>query len=458
VESLRNADKLKNDPRVEEAKKLLLEAVENQQMHITGIKAANPALKRDYDAVINSFIEQRGGNIYYPYIGSGIGKGALVELLDGSIKYDFIAGVGVHHFGHNHPEIMATAIDASISDTIMQGALQQNIDTVELTNLLINESNLDHCYITTSGAFANENALKIALQKKSPASRILSFEKCFAGRTLVLLDVSDKAANREGMPIYAQVDYIPFFDPSKPKESTKKAVDSLKKHLSRYPKQHAVMLFELIQGEGGCNPGSKAFFQALMKILRENDIAILIDEVQTFGRTSKIFAFQHFELEEYADIVTIGKLAQVCATLYRKEWKPKAGLITQTFTNSTVAIKVAKTIIHLMLRDRFFGEDGKNMSVNKHFSKNLDDISHRLPKTITGPYGLGAMIAFTPFEGKADKTKEFNMTLFHEGLICFSAGSDPYRTRFLPPIGAITSEDIDVACNIVEKTLRKLCT
>lgn len=457
MEEMTLEEKLRDDPRITEAKNLLLKTVKDHQKEITGIKPPIAELKTDYDAIIKSFSEQRGGNIFYPYIGSGFGKGPFVELLDGSIKYDFIAGVGVHHFGHNHPEIMATAIDAAISNTVMQGALQQNLDAVELTDLLIKESRLDHCYLTTSGAFANENALKIALQKNHPAQRILAFEKCFAGRTLVLLDVSDKAANREGMPSYAHVDYVPFYDSSKPEESTKKAVEALKRHLSRHPKQYAVMVFELVQGEGGCNPGSKGFFHALMKILKENGIAIFIDEVQTFGRTSKLFAFQHFELEEYADIVTIGKLAQVCATLYRNEWKPKPGLITQTFTNSTVAIKVAKTIIHMMIRDRFFGHDGKNMIVNKHFAKNLDDIERRNPKTINGPYGLGAMIAFTPFEGKADRTKEFNMALYNEGVICFGAGSNPYRTRFLPPIGAITMEDIDAVCNIVEKTIRKLC-
>ncbi len=458
MDTLTHQAKLKHDHRVAEAKKLLLDAVRDQQKDITGIKTSKSELKTSYEQAIKTFCNDRGGDLFYPYIGSGFGKGPFVELLDGSIKYDMIVGVGVHHFGHNHPEIMSAVIDAAISNTVMQGGLQQNADSVELTELLIKESKLDHCYISTSGATANENALKIALQKNFPASRILAFERGFTGRSLIQLDISDKASNREAMPNYAHVDYVPFYDSKKPEESTKKAVEVLKSHLARYPKQHALMCLELIQGEGGCYPGSKEFFVALMKILKENNIAIFIDEVQTFGRTTKLFAFQHFELDEYADIVTIGKLAQVCATLFKTEWKPKPGLIAQTFTSSTAAIKASKTIIQMIFKDHLLGADGKNMAVNKQFSKNFEDISKRNPNMLSGPFGLGGMIAFTPLGGSAAKAKEFNLALFHEGVLSFGAGANPYRTRFLPPIGALSPEDIDAVSQIIEKTIRKLCT
>lgn len=458
MDPLTHQVKLQRDPRIAEAKKLLLEAVKDQQKEVHGITPPFPELKMSYEAAIKSFSHYRGTDLFYPYLGSGFGNGVFVELLDGSVKYDFIVGVGVHHFGHNHPEIMSTAIDAAINNTIMQGGLQQNQDSLELTELLIKESGMDHCYLSTSGASTNENGLKIAFQKNFPANRILAFEKGFAGRSLVLLDVSDKPANRDGIPIFAHVDYIPYFDPNKPEESTKKAVDTLRKYLTRYPKKHSMMIFELIQGEGGCNAGTKEFFQSIMKILKENKIIVMVDEIQTFGRTSKLFAFQHFELDKYVDIVTIGKLAQVCATLYKKKLKPKPGLIAQTFTSSTAAIKVAKTIIEMMFRDRFFGPDGKNEVVHKQFAKNFDDISKRNPNTIEGPYGIGGMIAFTPLDGSPEKVKEFNMSMFHEGVICFNAGSKPSRIRMLPPIGVITPEDIDSVCNIIERVIKKLCT
>ena len=123
----------------------------------------------------------------------------------------------------------------------MQGNLQQNGDSVEICRLLVQASKLDHCFLSTSGATANENGLKVAFQKKHPAWRILAFDHCFAGRSLVGSQITDRPAYREGLPLNYFVDYVPFFDVNRPEESTKQAVQVLKSHIARYPKQHAVM-------------------------------------------------------------------------------------------------------------------------------------------------------------------------------------------------------------------------
>lgn len=445
-----------SDPRVAEAKKLLLEAVKDHQMNLTGLRPPNPELESSYKETIKEYGEQRGGNLWFPFIGSGLGNGPLVELLDGSVKYDFISGIGVHHLGHSHPELISSSIDAAISDTIMQGHLQQNADQVELVELLVKESGLDHCFLSTTGSMANENALKIAFHRNAPANRILAFEGAFCGRTLTMAQITDKALFREGLPVNLGVDYIPFYDAEHPKESTKLAVDTLKKLIARYPKQYAAMIFELIQGEGGFHPGSPDFFRSLMEILKENDIAVIDDEVQTFGRTSRLFAFQHFGLEDLIDIVTIGKLSQVCATIYRTEYKPRPGLLSQTFTSSTQAIHAAKAIINLMNREHFFGADGKNMQVHQQFVTRFETIHSRHPELIRGPYGIGAMVAFSPLDGDPTRVKEFVDNLYHAGVISFICGRPANRTRFLVPVGAVSEKDIDQVCEILEETL--LCS
>ena len=78
---------------------------------------------------------------------------------------------------------------------------------------------------------ANENALKIAFQKNAPATRLLAFDRCFAGRSLIFSQVTDKPVFREGLPLNQAVDYIPFYDPERPEESTREAVLALKKPL-----------------------------------------------------------------------------------------------------------------------------------------------------------------------------------------------------------------------------------
>ena len=138
--------------------------------------------------------------------------------------------------------------------------------------------------------------------------------------------------------------------------------------ISRHPGDYACLWLELIQGEGGYYPGSRDYFRSIINEAKKAGMAVVADEVQTFGRTTRPFAFQHFELDEQVDIVTIGKILQVCATLYTEEYKPKPGLISQTFSGSTWAVHAAKTIIENLKADGNFGPDGKNQKLHQHLS------------------------------------------------------------------------------------------
>ena len=166
----------------------------------------------------NNFQQFRGAKLFFPYLGSGIGKGSLVELADGSVKYDFISGIGVHHWGHSNATLVEASVDAALQDTVMQGNLQQNAQGAVLAQEILSAANaggatLSHCFFSTSGAMANENALKIIFQKKYPADRVLAFEGCFMGRTLALSAITDREEYRQGLPATLSVDYLPFFDP-----------------------------------------------------------------------------------------------------------------------------------------------------------------------------------------------------------------------------------------------------
>lgn len=447
------AEQLKNDPRVAQAIQLLTQAVQDHQRDITGVRPPNPALIESYAALIAQFAEIRGGNLWFPYLGSGFGKGALVELLDGSVKYDFACGIGPHYFGHNHPALIRSGLESALSNTVMQGHLQQNSDSVALSSELTRTSGLPHCFLTSSGAMANENALKVAFQKKFPASRVLAFEKCFVGRTITISQITDRPAFREGLPSQVFVDYVPYFDHERPEESTQIALATLKKYLHRYPKGHAVMIFELVIGEGGFYPGNKEFFRAIMSLLKEHEIPIFDDEVQCFGRLPALYAFQYFGLEEFVDIVSIGKLSQVCATLFTDAMRPRPALLSQTFTASTSAIRAGQAILHELLQGGYYGPQGKIERLHQHTVKRLKEIEARHPHLIKGPYGLGCMIGFTPLNGEPQTVTHFVQELFKAGVITFVAGSFPTRCRILPPAGAVTFEDIDKVAALIEETL-----
>lgn len=449
------ADALLKDPAFQQAKNEMLAVIEKYRCRIDSIRPPQTDLRVSYEESVKQLSAFRGQELFYPYIGSGFGNGALVELADGSVKYDFISGIGTH-WGHCHPKLMEAALEGSVQDLCMQGNLQQNRDSFALIELLLKHTGFEHCILSTSGAMANENALKLIFQKRAPAYRILTFERCFMGRTLALSQITDKPLFREGLPLNLFVDYIPFYDWRDPKVSTERAVASLHKCLLRYPKNYACMCFELIQGEAGSYPGTEEFFVALLKVLKEHGILVFVDEVQTFGRTDHLFAFQHFGLDEYIDVVTCGKLLHTCATLFNENLRPKPGLISQTFTSATTSIRVATTILKSLLEEGYLGRQGKNMQTRRLFVEHLHTLASKYPEKIEGPFGHGLMIACTPFKGDRERVTHFAKALFEAGLIVFTAGNDPMRLRFLLPVGGVTENDIQQAAQIMEEVLRKM--
>ena len=455
------ADSFFSDARLKEAKKLIQEALKEHQSKITGVKAGNPELKESYDTLLKKMAEYRGGALFYNYLGSGIGHGPLVELADGSVKYDFITGIGVHYMGHSHPGVIEAQINGAISNTVMNGHLQQNTDSTHLLELLSKEAckygaEVKNVFLSTSGAMANENAFKMIFQKRYPAARFFAFEKCFSGRTLGMAWVTDKAAYRQGLPKTIDVDYIPFYCADDHKGSIEIAVRAMRKAISRFPGQHAGFIMELIQGENGSWVGNTEYFEALIAVCREHNVSVLFDEVQTFARTHELFSFQHFKLDKHADVVAIGKNSQVCATLFKDDHKPKPGLISQTFTGSSSQIAAANYIVGEMVKGGYLGKEGKIEKLHQKFKSNLEKLAQKYPEKINGPYGIGAMIAMTVFKGDEAKSKNFTIKLFENGVLSFMAGSAPTRVRFLMPVMAVEEKHIDEVCVIIEKTLGEI--
>ena len=172
-------EKLKQDKRVRKAKQLLKAALADQQKHLKGIRLPDARHKAAYKKTVDRCSSLRGGKLYYPYLSTGLGKGPLVELADGSVKYDFITGIGVHYFGHSNPKLLDASIDAALEDTVMQGNLQQGTSSVKLLELFVEGAcctgaKLNHCFLTSSGAMANENALKLIFQKRGASQPLVS--------------------------------------------------------------------------------------------------------------------------------------------------------------------------------------------------------------------------------------------------------------------------------------------
>lgn len=464
---------------VQSALSSLVGEVEQASAKITGVRGpVSPGASESFEAFMERAAAVRGRPLLYPYIGSGVGNGPYVELLDGSVKLDLITGIGVHFFGHSDPEIVRASVEGAMGDTVMQGHLMMNEDAIRFASVLIEEarktSDLQHAFLCGSGAMANENALKVCYQKHAPASRVIAFKDCFMGRSTTMAQLGDNAAGRVGIPLSTLVDYMPFYDTFAARRMSggdlsgetryiDMAVWHLEQYIARYPGQHACFVFELVQGEGGFHGAPTEFFRELMEVCRANDIAVWSDEVQTFGRTSRPFAFDHYGLGEYVDVCCVGKMTQVCAAMYTDDYNPKPGLLSGTFLGSSAGLRAGRNIIERLVSGDYYGEDGRIMRHHAKFKEHVNALAEKHPEWFPPVHGVpepsggvGAMMRFTPFGGKKEALLKLCKQMYQDGVIAFYCGHGPYHVRFLPPLGVMQEETWDVVFEVVEKSMTEV--
>jgi 4-aminobutyrate aminotransferase and related aminotransferases len=422
---------------------------------IAGVRAPQESLKDAGKAKIDQVGSIRGRPLHYPYVGSGAGRGPYVELEDGSVKLDLINGIGIHLMGHGNPRVMGAAVRGAVSDILMQGNLQPGneyrVFSEKLAKLAAKNSRLKYCWFATCGTMANENALKMARQKNSPARFVMSFKDAFAGRSTMMAEVTDNPAYKQGLPEYHEILRVPFFDKRDP-QSGEKALAVMKGHIEKHGKDIAAFGFEPMLGEGGYQAAPREFFVPLLELCKANGIAVWADEVQTFTRTGEMFAFETLGLGQYIDICTIAKTAQVGATLYTEEYNPKPGLIAGTFSGSTPSMLAGMEMLN-MLEEGFLGPQGRIAQIHKRFIDGFNKLNETTCKgLVQDGGGMGLMIAFTPLDGKKDTVNAFLNKLYANGVIAFPCGKDPVRARFLVP-AIIQDADIDIALAAIEKTI-----
>lgn len=100
-----------------------------------------------------------------------------------------------------------------------------------------------------------------------------------------------------------------------------------------------------------------------------------------------------------------------------------------------------------------FGVNGKNMQLGSYFQEGLKQLSAKYPERIQGPFGCGMMVAFTPGDGSFEQAKALMTSMYETGLLGFVCGANPTRIRFLPPPVVTTQQHIDLALELLEKSL-----
>lgn len=420
-----------DDQSIQELEDKLFSQILLAQRQFNAICGANPALASQSKSITQQLKDLRGCNIELPSLFSGQGHGPFAQMIDGSVKFDLIGGIGPYLLGHSHPlQIRANLKAARGSILSSTNFLPASISTQTAKTLIdaARPSKLEHCWFSGSGSMANDSALRLIANKRCGRKRLIAFENSFAGRSISMQSITSGKETTESMSI----DFIPFpID----EESGLKAKKVLSNLFDKHGDDFAVFYGELIQGEAGVLLPHRESLKQLFASLKQKDIPVWVDEVQTFGRTTELFAFQFFEVSEFVDICTIGKAFNLSAVLYRSDFALEEGL-GGTFQGSISALIYAHDLLRLLVHGPIYGPKGRASALEMKIRNMFEQVALDLdkPELLSDLRGLGTMWGVTPGKGKLKETQQFLADLYDNGVIAWRAGRNKHCIRLLFPL------------------------
>jgi 4-aminobutyrate aminotransferase-like enzyme len=174
---------------------------------------------------------------------------------------------------------------------------------------------------------------------------------------------------------------------------------------------------------------------------------------QTFGRTGELFATTRLDLADYVGMITIGKILQGSATLYREHLAPDPGLVSGTFSGATVAMAVGRRIVEKLTGEGFFGPRGREIELERLTREQLERLARKHPDAISEIDGVGAMLAFRLGDGSLEVTRAFIRRCFDQGLALYYGGHETACIRLFLPAGCLTEDELTDAFTILDRCI-----
>ncbi len=391
-------------------------------------------------------------------------RNATIVDVDGNAFVDFAGGIGVMNVGHSHPRVLEAIAEQATRFVHTDFTLvpyEGYVELAERLGVLVPISGGTRAAFFNSGAEAVENAVKIArLATGRPA--VVAFEGGFHGRTLMAMTMTSKVhPYKTGLgPFAPEVYRAPFPDayrgPS-PAEALGRLEAMLDTHV---PSSHvAAVVFEPQLGEGGFVPADPAFVRGLRSLCDAHGILLVADEVQTgFGRTGRMFAMEHFDVEP--DLLIVAK--SIAAGLPLSGVIGRAavmdaghpGAIGGTYIGNPLALAAALAVL-----DVFAEEDlvARSQVLGDRIRERMLAWQARHPR-IGDVRGLGAMLALELVDDPV--TKEPSPALaeaviaaaLQRGLILLKSGVSGNCIRVLCPL-TIGDAELDEALEAWEAAL-----
>ena len=367
------------------------------------------------------------------------GEGLYLWDTDGKKYLDFVGGWAVTSLGHS-PAVIAKALARQSKVLVNASPSFLNIPMIEYARLLVNRSCFDRVFFASSGAEANEGAIKLARKYGSlyrdGAFEIITTVNSFHGRTLATMSATGKKKWENLFePKVPGFIHVPLNDFA----ALKAAVNS---------RTCAVML-EPIQGEGGVFEVDFDYIRQLRQLCDEQGILLIFDEVQTgLARTGKLFAYQHYGVEPDAMTLAkgIGGGFPLAALLVKERFNIfEAGDQGGTYSGQPLAMAVGLAVMQEVLEKNLV--DNAAMQ-GEYIQKKLRELAARFQ--LTNIRGKGLLLAF---DLPTEQGAEVVAACLRQGLLVNSP--QPATIRLMPALIVNTAE-IDWMTEILANVLQEV--
>ena len=380
----------------------------------------------------NKYIAQTYGRFPVALVS---GKGTKVWDVDGKEYLDFVSGIAVCNLGHC-PDAVVTAVQNQVKKLLHVSNLYHIEPQVELAEELVINSFADKAFFCNSGAEANEAAIKLVRKyfhdQGKEKNEIITMKQSFHGRTVATLSATGQSKMQKGFePLLNGFKYVPFDDTV----ALKEAISS----------ETCAVMVEPIQGEGGVNIPDVNYLKSLREICDNNDLLLILDEVQTaMGRTGRLFAYQHYNIEP--DIMTLAKGlaggiaigAMLATDKVISAFKP--GNHASTFGGNPLAAAAGLAAFKEFSNKKLLSHVEE---MGTYFLNKLNDLKKRFP-FIKEVRGKGLMVAMEMDSPSSEvvnycMAKGFLINCIQEKIL-----------RFIPPL-IVQKNEIDSLINILEQ-------
>ncbi|WP_420319301.1 aspartate aminotransferase family protein [Ekhidna sp.] len=366
--------------------------------------------------------------------------GIYMSDVNGKKYIDLISGIGVSNVGHRHPRVIS-AIKKQVDKhlhVMVYGEFVQS-PQVQLAKALTNTlpKDLDSVYLVNSGSEAIEGAMKLA-KRYTGRSNIMACKESYHGSSHGALSLTGSESFKQNYrPLLPGIAHIEFG----------KIED-----LNLISEETAAFIVETVQGEAGVRHADESYWKAVRKRCSETGTLLILDEIQCgFGRTGKLWAFEHYHIQP--DVLVsakgMGGGMPIGCFISSKEvmnvftHNPVLGHIS-TFGGHPVSAAASKATLETIL------EDGLLKGVEQKEQLFHQLLKHAKIKEIRSK-GLMMAVEFESYE----VLKSIIDRAIELGVVTDWFLFNDKSMRIAPPL-TITEDEIKVACESILQAIESV--